>query len=133
MMSLITSKLMTNSIANITLKALLQIYKSYIRAHQDYYDVIDHKQTHDEFYSKHYSERAKSEPVITNSEFTNKIESVQYNAVLAITGCVRETSREKLFSELGLASLYHRRRFHRLSRSRSHVERTCSCKLNNNN
>ena len=32
-----------------------------------------------------------------------------------ITACVRGTSREKLFAELGLTSLYDRRRFHRLS------------------
>ena len=51
----------------------------------------------------------------TNYEFINKIESVQYNAALAITGCVRGTSREKLFLELGLTSLYDRRRLHRLT------------------
>ena len=86
---------------------MLQIYKSFIRPHLDYCDF--------EFYSKYYSERARSDQVNTNSEFTNKIESVQYNASLAITGCVRGTSREKLFSELGLTSLYDSRRFHMLS------------------
>ena len=48
-------------------------------------------------------------------EFTNKIESVQYNAALAITGCVRGTSMGKLFLELGLTSLYDRRRLHRFT------------------
>ena len=96
-------------------EALFQIYKSFIRPHLDYCDVIYHKPNYDEFYSQYYSERAKSDPVNTNCEFTNKIEVVQYNAALAITGCVRGTSREKLFSELGLTSLYDRRRFHRLS------------------
>ena len=92
-------------------KALIQIYKSFIRPHLDYCDVIYHKPTYDDFYSKYYSERAKSDPVNTNHDFTNKIESVQYNAALAITitGCVRGTSREKLFAELGLTSLYDRR------------------------
>ena len=95
-------------------KALLQIYKSFIRPHLDYCDVIYHKPTYDDFYSNYYSERAKSDPINTNYEFNNKIEAVQYNAALAITGCIRGTSREKLYSELGLTSLYDRRRFHRL-------------------
>ena len=76
-------------------KALLQqIYKSCIRPHLDYCDIIYHKPTCDDFYSQHYSDRAKSDPVYINHEFTNKIESVQYNDALAITGCVRGTSRE---------------------------------------
>ena len=95
-------------------KALLQIYKSFIRPHLDYCDVIYHRPTFDDFYSQYYSERSKNDPVNTNFDFTNKIESVQYNAALAITGCVRGTSREKLYAELGLTSLYDRRRFHRL-------------------
>ena len=95
-------------------KALLQIFKSFIRPHLEYCDVIYHKPTYDDFYCNYYSERAKTDPINTNYAFTNKIESVQYNAALAITGCVRGTSREKLFSELGLTSLYDRRRFHRL-------------------
>ena len=51
----------------------------------------------------------------TNAQFNDKIEAVQYNAAVAITGCVRGTSREKLYSELGTTSLYDRRRFHKLS------------------
>ena len=70
---------------------------------------------YDDFYSKYYSERAKSDPSNTNYDFSRKIESVQYNAALAITGCIRGTNRERLYSELGLTSLYDRRRFHRLS------------------
>ena len=96
-------------------KALVQIYKSFILPHLDYCDVIYHKPMYDDFYSKYYNERAKSDPINTNYQFNNKIESVQYNAALAITGCVRGTSRERLYSELGLTSLYDRRRFHRLS------------------
>ena len=33
------------------------------------------------------------------------MESIQYNAALAITGAIRGTSREKLYQELGLDSL----------------------------
>ena len=40
------------------------------------------------------------------------MESIQYNAALAITGAVGGTSREKLYQELGLKSL-RKRRWHR--------------------
>ena len=83
--------------------------------HLDYCDVIYHKPIYDDFYSNYYSERAKSDPINTNYEFTSTIKSVQYNAALAITGCVRGTSRGKLFLELGLTSLYDRRRLHRFT------------------
>ena len=38
-----------------------------------------------------------------------KLESIQFNAALAITGARRGTSREKLYHELGLESLQERR------------------------
>ena len=94
-------------------KALLQIYISYIRTNLDYCDVIHHKPSCDGCYCAYYSERANTDPVSTNSIFNDKVEAVQYNAALAITGCVLGTSREKLYSELGLTSLYDRRPFHR--------------------
>ena len=74
-----------------------------------------HKPSYDGFYCACYSERAKTDPVNTNAQFNDKIEAVQYNAALAISGCVCGTSREKIYSKLGLTSLYDRRRFHRLS------------------
>ena len=37
------------------------------------------------------------------------IESVQYNAALAITGAIHGSSREKLYQELGFESLHDRR------------------------
>ena len=74
--------------------ALLTIYKSFHRPHFDYEDVIfDH---------------AFNEP------FQNKLESVQYNAVLAITGAIRGSSWEKLYQELGLHSLKSRRWYREL-------------------
>ena len=95
-------------------KSMIQIYKSFIRPHLDYCDIIYHKPSHDIFSSEYYSERASSDPLHNNEQFTNKIEAVQYNSALAITGCIRGTSREKLYSELGLESLCERRLFHRL-------------------
>ena len=35
-----------------------------------------------------------------NESFQNKLESVQYNAALAITGAIRGSSREKFYQEL---------------------------------
>ena len=66
--------------------ALLTIYKSFVRPHLDYGDIIyDHPQ---------------------NESFCNKLESIQYNAALAITGAIRGTSKTKLCKELGLEFLY---------------------------
>ena len=65
--------------------ALLAIYKSFIRIHLVYEDII---------YDQAY-----------NASFHQKLELLQYNACLAITGAIRGTSREKLYEELGLESL----------------------------
>ena len=50
-----------------------------------------------------------------NESFSSKIESVQYNASLAITGAIRGTSQGKLYQELGLESLRSRRWLRRMS------------------
>ena len=42
------------------------------------------------------------------------MESIQYNAALAITGAIRGSSREKLYQELGLESLQQRRSYGKL-------------------
>ena len=69
---------------------LLTIYKSFVRPHLDYRDVI---------YDQHY-----------NNSFHQKLESIPYNAaVLALTGAIRGSSREILYQELGLESLKQRR------------------------
>ena len=46
--------------------------------------------------------------------FISKLEQVQYNAALAMTGAIKCTSRSKLYNELGLESLESRRRLRRL-------------------
>ena len=89
---------------------MIQIYKSFIRPHLDYCDIIYHKPLHDIFSSEYYSERASSDPLHNNEQFTNKNEAI----AIAITGCIRGTSRKKLHSELGLESLSENRLFHRL-------------------
>ena len=75
--------------------SLLTIYKSFVRPHLNYGDVI------------------YDQP--NNSRLSDKIESVQYNAALAITGAIRGTSKEKLYQELRLESLKDRRWLRRIS------------------
>ena len=74
--------------------SLLTIYKSFIRPHLEYDDVI---------YDQAY-----------NVSFQQKVEIIQYNAAVTITGAIRGTSKEKLFEELGLESLQHRRWYRKL-------------------
>ena len=73
---------------------LLIIYKSFVRPCLDYGDVI---------YKQHY-----------NNYFHQKLESIQYNAALALTGTISGSSREKVYQELGLESLKQRRWFRKL-------------------
>ena len=49
-----------------------------------------------------------------NESLQNKLESVQYNVALAITGSIRGSSREKLYQELGLESLKLQRWYRKL-------------------
>ena len=74
--------------------SLLTIYKTFIRYQLYFADVI-------------YDQAC-------NSSFHEKLESIQYNACLAITGAIRKTSSEKLYQELGLESLKSRRWFRKL-------------------
>ena len=55
-------------------QALVIIYKAFIRLHLDYRDVL-------------YDQ-------VFNTSFHAKIESIQYNACLAITEAIGDTSRE---------------------------------------
>ena len=70
------------------------MYKTYVRPHLDCGDVIYHDQL---------------------SEMMKKLESVQYNAALIVSGCWKGTSMDKINSELGWECLKDRRNFRRLS------------------
>ena len=76
-------------------KTIKQLYKSYVRPHLDYSDVIYHT--------------PHSECELSHTPFLNrnmeKLEQIQYSAALAITGAWKGTSREKLYDELGWESL----------------------------
>ena len=90
--------------------SLLNIYKSFVRPLLDYCDVIYHKSCNE----THPNLTYQSITANTNRSFTSKIEAVQYNAALAITGCICGTSSEKLYKELVLMSFHNRKTFHRL-------------------
>ena len=49
-----------------------------------------------------------------NNTFHKKLESIQYNAALAITGAIRGSSGEKLYQELCSEPLQQRRWFRKL-------------------
>ena len=68
-------------------QSLITIYKSFIRPHLDYGDIV-----HDEAFKE---------------SFHKNLESIQYNAATAITGAIG-TSSWKLFQEIGLESLQSR-------------------------
>ena len=69
--------------------SLITIYKSFARPHLDYSDII---------YDQTF-----------NESFHQRIESIQYNTAIAITGAIRDTSSEKLYKELGLEPLRSRK------------------------
>ena len=68
-------------------KTLLRLYKVFVRPHLDYGNMI---------YDKAH-----------NETFHQKLDSIQYNACLALSGAIRGSSREKRFYELGLESLQY--------------------------
>ena len=81
--------LITQLSVNLPRNALLTIYKSFIRPHLDYGDILYDKPG--------------------NDNFQNEMEKFQYRACLAISGGIQRTFRERLFDELGLHSLVKRR------------------------
>ena len=85
-------------------QSLVTVYKAFIRPHLDYWDII---------YDQTY-----------NESFHHKMESIQCNAALAITGAIRGTSIEKLYQELGLESLRKRRWYRKLCHSGVSLQNT---------
>ena len=73
---------------NVPRNALLTLYKSFIRPHLDYSDILYDKPE--------------------NENFQDKLEKVQYRACLAITGAIQGTSRQKLYNKLRLYLLSKR-------------------------
>ena len=69
--------------------SLTTIYKSFIRPHLNYADVIFDKPS--------------------NATFSNRIESALSNAALATTETIRGISKKKLYQELGFETIKERR------------------------
>ena len=67
----------------LTWPPLLTIYKSFIRPHLDYGDIVYHK--------------------AYNASFHQKLEKIQF--ITAITGDIRRTNKEKHYQEIELESL----------------------------
>ena len=70
-------------------KALITVYKAFVISHLDYGDVL-----FDQAF---------------NALFHEKLEPMKYDACFALTGTIRDTSKEKPYQELGLESLQLRR------------------------
>ena len=65
--------------------SLQTIYKSFVRPHLDYADVICDQPN--------------------NSRLSDKMETVQYNATLGITGAIRGTSKEKIYQDVNFSRI----------------------------
>ena len=73
---------------------LITIYKAFLRPHLDYGHILYYQ--------------------AFNNSFHDRLESVQYNTCLAITGAIRGTSREELYQKLGLEPLRLRCQYRKL-------------------
>ena len=70
--------------------SLVFLYQAFIPPHLDYADIIYNKPN--------------------NMNICNNIERLQYDAALALTGTIRESSKEKLYQELGFEYLVQKDR-----------------------
>ena len=67
----------------------MTLYKTFVRPYLDFGDILLYQ--------------------TQNASFHQKLETLQYNACLAITGAIRDSSREKLYQKVGFESLKQRR------------------------
>ena len=85
--------------------ALIAIYTAHVRSHLDYCDFIFHIPELLGNFSTN----------VNLSTHMNKLESLQYQAGLAVTGMWQGTNRDRVYEELGWESLHMRRWFRRLT------------------
>ena len=81
-----------------------QMYKLQVRPHLDYGDVIYHNQ---------------------NLHLMSKLESIQYDAALEVSGAWHGTITDKVLEELGWKTLAHRRWYRRLCQFYKIVNNSC--------
>ena len=77
------------------ISSLEQVYKSFIRPVIEYADVVYSISPFDNNVNKHYP-LSTSHPLLMD-----KLESIQYQAALAITGTWKCSSKEKVYNLLG--------------------------------
>ena len=73
------------------------MFKSLVRSHLDYCDIIYHIPSKQEQFG------------VTLNSLMEKVERIQYQAVLAVTGVWQGSNRSKLYDELGWEPLSNRR------------------------
>ena len=78
-------------------KTLDQMYKALVRSHLDYCDIIYHIPS------------LQTQFGVTQSDLMEKVEIIQYQAALAVTGAWQGSSCSKPYDELGWESLSERR------------------------
>ena len=124
--------------------ALDQIYKMCVRSHLDYCDFIFHipalnnennvdeiedefvesedetandidddDENYDEFFN--FNDEDQNFKDVKLNFRMKTLESLQYQAALAVTGAWKGTSTDKIYKELGWESLHHRRCFRRIT------------------
>ena len=71
------------------------MYKTLVRSHLDYCDIIYHIPSHLD----------QATQCVTLNSLMEKVEKIQYQAALAISGAWRGSSRSKLYEELGWETL----------------------------
>ena len=74
------------------------MYKALFRSHLDYCDIIYHVPSH----------QNQAPLGVTLYSVMEKVERIQYQSALAISGAWRGSSRSKLYEELGWESLSDR-------------------------
>ena len=80
------------------------MYKALLRPHLDYCDIVYHKPA-----------QQNPPPLgITLNSLMEKVESIQYQAAIAVTGSWQGSSRTKLYEELGWETLSDRRMCRRI-------------------
>ena len=75
------------------------MYKALVRSHLDYCDIIYHTP----------ASNSQINLGVTLSSLMERVERIQYQAALAITGAWQGSNRAKLYEELGWETLSDRR------------------------
>ena len=106
----------------LPLKTLDQMYKALVRSHLDYCDII-----------YHIPPVLNQPPLgLSLNASMEKVERIQYQAALAITGTWQGSSRNKLYEELGWETLSDRRMSRRILQIHKIIDRKTPLYLRRN-